>query len=451
MKNVLFISYYFPPIGGAGVQRSAKFVKYLPQFGWRPIVLTTARDSYHVHREFQLDETVGAGLQESAHEVQRLRDPEPRRIRRFLERMRIFPLFWFFLYPLFWEPQVLWALAAVIKGLRLIRTKEISAIYTTSGPYCTVVTGLLLKWFTRKPWVVDLRDPWTKDFVGMWPSLLHRKLDQWFARFALSRADHVIANTPVSKRLFEELLGEDCRGRISSITNGYDEADFSPSRSTADSRVFRIVHVGSLGTGIGPMPRTGLKRLLDMVKKLPGGYDTTTYSARYFLEGLHVLVKERRIEPDQLDVVLVGFVPEECVRQIRECSLGNVVNVKGYQPHSEAVSLLENADALWLPLPVPNDRLLPVVPAKLYEYMRSGKPVLALIPPGDAHDFLEESGLGFFADPRDPEDIARTLLQLYAEHRNGGIEVKPNWNFIRQFERNKLTKKLADVFNRLPS
>jgi len=450
MKNVLFISYYFPPMGGAGVQRSAKFVKYLPRFGWRPIVLTTTQGSYHVHREFQLDETVGAGLDESEHEVHRLRDPEPRRFRRFLERMRIFPLFWFFLYPLFWEPQVFWAVAAVIKGLRLIREKGIIAVYTTSGPYSTVLTGLLLKWFTRKPWIADLRDPWTKDFIGMWPSLLHQRLEQWFARFALRRADHVIANTPISERLFEELLGEDCGGRISSITNGYDEGDFLSSERVGNGTVFRIAHVGSLGTGAGPVRRSGLKRLPGMVKRLPEGYDTTAYSARYFLQGLHILVRERAIAPDTFQVDFAGFVPEECVRKIKECGLEKVVSVQGYRPHAEAVSLLENADALWLPLPVPGEgRPLPQVPGKLYEYMRSGKPVLALIPPGDAYDFLKESGVGFFADPRNPEDIARALLQLYEEHRNGGIGVKPNWDFIRRFERKRLTSELARVFDSL--
>jgi glycosyltransferase involved in cell wall biosynthesis len=452
MKEVLFISYYFPPIGGAGVQRSAKFAKYLPQFGWKPIVLSTTADDYQIHREFQLDDSVGAGLDETQYEVHCLRDPEPRRTRRLLEKLRIFPLFWFFLYPFFWEPQVFWALAAVAKGARLIRKKKISVIYTTSGPYSSILTGLLLKWLTRKPWVVDLRDPWTMNFIGMWPSVIHQKLERWFARFALRRADHVIVNTPVSKRLFEELLGARAKGTVSYVTNGYDEEDFSDSKSMQDSRVFRIAHVGSFGTGVAPAPKRGLKRLLDAVKRRPKGYDTTTYSARYFLEALQILAKENQVAPEGFQASLVGFVPDECKRTIEKHGLEDLVDVRGYLPHSQAIAQLENASALWLSLPMTNDgRPLPLVPGKLYEYMRAGKPVLALIPPGDAHDFLKEAGLGFFADPRDPKDIARVLLQMYECHRNGNTELAPNWKFIRQFERRELTKKLAGVLEAVDS
>ncbi len=448
MRNVLFISYYFPPMGGAGVQRSAKFVKYLPELGWRPIVVTAAPETYQVHREFQLDRTIGDGLEKVDHEVHYIRDPEPRRLRRFLEHIRIFPLFWFFLYPLFWEPELWWALAAIWKGLRLTRRKEVAAIYTSSGPFCTVLTGLVLRLLTRKPWIADLRDPWTENFRAVWPSAVHRWVERRFARFALRRADVVVANTPVAEEMLLEVSGRDWRSHFRVIPNGYDEDDFAVSSADGARRPFTLAHVGTFGSGVLPPLRTGIRRLGDLIKARPQGYDTSTYSARYLLEAILILFDKGSLLSEDLQVVLVGHVPQECHEQIRRFGLEKSVTCSGYMNHTAAVRRLMAADVLWLPLPVPaGGRPLQQVSGKLYEYMRSGKPVLGLLPPGDAHDFLQESGLGFFADPRDPEDIARVLLNLYAQHRNGGIHVQPNWEFIRRFERKELTRQLGKILD----
>jgi glycosyltransferase involved in cell wall biosynthesis len=448
-KSVLFVAYYYPPMGGAGVQRSAKFVKYLPEFGYRTVVLTAAPQSYLLHREFQFDQTVGDGLAKVDHEVVMVSDPEPRRPRRFMERMGFFPVFWFFFYPILWEPQLFWALAAIAPGLKLIRKKNLSAIYTTSGPYASVVTGVALKWITRKPWIADLRDPWTEDFKGVWPSPFHRWLERRFAKWVLRRADNVIANTPVARRMLLKLCGQDMSSRMPVVTNGYDEQDFTDIRTAPrKDGAFVIAHIGAFGTGRTPDDLRGFARLKDRFKIEPKGYDRTTYSARYFLKAVRLLLDHGQIPPGSFRAVLVGFVPEEAHEEVRTLGLENFVTFLGYRSHIEAVQDMMDADALWLPLPLPEKgRPLQRVAGKLYEYMRSGKPVLALVPAGDAKDFLRKSGLGFFAKADDPEDIARVLLNLYEQHRNGGIRVQPNWEFIRRFERKELTRQLGQILD----
>ena len=158
-KRVLFLTYNFPPMGGGGVQRSVKFVKYLPQFGWVPTVLA-ADDPYYWARDETLLGDVPPGII-----IKRLSPTRPHILYRFLSlfttETNVRRIVDGVLIP---DDRILWALRAALAARALIREHAIRVIYTTSPPHSTQIAGLILKRMTGLPWVADFRDPWTRDY-----------------------------------------------------------------------------------------------------------------------------------------------------------------------------------------------------------------------------------------------------------------------------------------------
>ena len=453
MKNVLFISYYFPPIGGAGVQRSAKFVKYLPERDWRPIVLTVRPDDYSTQREFKMDGSLSKDV-EGRCEVHRTRDYEPRRLRRVLEKLHLFRLFWFLLYPAFWEKEFFWALCAIPRAVRIIREQRPSAIYTSSAPYSLIVVGFILRLWTRVPWVADLRDLWTQDSLLTWPSRLHYRATVAAERFMLRRADTVIANTPLAAQRMRELLGPACAGRVVAIPNGYDEEDIPKgSPSPQNGKPLTITHVGTFhdlrATPDGDASRSWMRRLADCMSYQPFALDHSMRTPKALLEGLKILLDRDAELRGKILLCFIGYLHEGWRAMIKDLGLEDCVATPGYVPHSEAMALLGEADVLFCVQVGFEDRAkaVPYVPAKLYEYMATGKPILAPIVEGDTKDVLLRSGLGVLADPVNPEDVARALLDLVKQHRKGAVQVRPNPDFIRRFERKELTRQLGQILD----
>lgn len=119
----------------------------------------------------------------------------------------------------------------------------------------------------------------------------------------------------------------------------------------------------------------------------------------------------------------------------------------GEVPYEGALDIMRAADVLLLNQEYPTDKnACTYVPAKTYEYLGMEKPILGLLPPGDARDFVVKSGLGTVAAPNDPEEIARKIVGLYQEHTNGGIHRTPDREFIEQFRSDRLARKVWDIF-----
>ena len=217
MKDVLFIAHHFPPMGGPGTNRSVQFVRHLPTYGYRPVVLTVSLDDVAASRYAQ-DTSLLEQLADV--EIIRTRTGEPRRLRRFCTRLRIFRLLWFFLYPLFWEKDALWPLAAYPTARRVIRDRNIQLVYTTSGPYAALLLGYLLKKTMGVRWIADVRDPYSDGFWWQWPSKLHWIISRRVERFLFHAADKVVVNTPEVERLYRTTSFVPAE-TLTCITNGY--------------------------------------------------------------------------------------------------------------------------------------------------------------------------------------------------------------------------------------
>ena len=423
MKNVLLLAYYFPPIGGAGVQRAVKFVKYLPDFDWLPTVVTgpgTGRDRW-APADATLGHDVGSGVP-----VRRTSGPEPPRSAGSRARAER----WLRLTTPFSE---WWTSGCVAAGQA--NASGIDAIVATMSPFETAAAAASLAALLGRPWVADLRDPWALDEMTVYPSRIHRRLELRRMRYALSSAAAVVMNTPeAAARLVRSFPEFGARAVV--IPNGFDKDDFSDQPPKRDDTAFRIVHAGYLHTELGGPP--SLAR-----RVLGGGVVGVDIGARSHLHLLEAIARIRARRPklaEQIEVHLAGVVSDSDRATLTDPS----VREHGYLSHAETVSLMQSADLLFLPMQdLPPGVRATIVPGKTYEYLAAGPPILGAVPAGDARDLLTAAGGAVVCDPRDVAGMAEAIVSLI----EGGRADPRDPEVVEQFERRRLTGRLAGVLD----
>lgn len=432
MKKLLLISYYFPPDGGAGTQRSVKFCRYLPEFGWETIVLTkevsASRGKWNPEDQSLLEE-VGAHTQ-----IIRVVDSEEMTWSKSLFRIDKVPFSW---------------LEAVYNKAKVIlQENAIDAILFSMSPFSLSYIGGKLKQETHVPIFYDLRDPWILDGWQKRFTWLH-----WFREFLLMKktligADGIIINTPESYNAFKKALPQLEKEKVCVITNGYDESDFlNLAENKKQQAYFTLIHTGTLHNTVEKNNiKNFIKRLINYTSEKIKYKGRTTY---YLFKAINILREKHPALFNKLKVILVGIKDVELEKAIEENKLQQVVKLVGYVSHTISIQYLLQADGLFLPLHglYKNARSL-IVPGKTYEYLASGKPILACLPEGDAKDFVQKANTGFFANPCNVAEIVDALITMMEAHDNYK-QIQPNKSFIVQFERKLLTEKLAHFLNKV--
>jgi glycosyltransferase involved in cell wall biosynthesis len=314
-------------------------------------------------------------------------------------------------------------------------------------PYTTADAAATLARELGVPWVADLQDPWALDEMWQYPTALQRLADLRRMRKLLGSAAAIVMNTPeAAVRLTRRL--PDLREKIVvSIPNGFDAADFASEAPTRDDGAFRIVHTGYLHTefGLAHRRRGWLRRLL-------GGLPVPTvdYLARshvYLLEAVNRLLAEDRSLRSQLEVHLVGVLSKTDERVAASCP---VVHLHGYRPHGETVDLVRTADLLFLPMhDLPPGTRAGLVPGKTYEYLASGRPILAAVPDGDARDLLAEAGTALLCRPRDTAAMAEAIRSEVARWRHGRPVRPARPDIVNRYERRRQAEAFADVLGQV--
>jgi glycosyltransferase involved in cell wall biosynthesis len=262
----------------------------------------------------------------------------------------------------------------------------------------------------------------------------------------LRGANAVVMNTPEAARRVRELLPGK---RVAVVSNGYDSNDFRGGPVERSDGIFRIVHTGSLHTEFGLAQRE-----LGAVRRALGGSVTgvnfLTRSHVYLLEALGRLEAELR-RPVELH--LVGSLTAADEAALADAPVA--VRRHGFLPHAETVALIRSADLLFLPLhDVGEGRRVSIVPCKTYEYLASGKPILAAVPDGDARDLLGRSGTALISRPSDVDGLARALARELRRWRARIAAPQANAKVAEAFEYSVLTANLAavydDVLRRVP-
>lgn len=205
-------------MGGPGVQRSTRFVQHLQEFGYEPIVLTIQEEEIKKMGS-SYDESLLNYLPNNI-EIVRTASGIPFNWIKTLNRFKIYRLFWFFLYPFFWERSALWPNKTYATAANLIKKHNIKIVYTSSGPFSSLVLGKKLQSKLDVKWVADMRDPFTDAYAWSYPSKLHWYICRYFEKRALNACDELIVNTQEVKKLYLS-RGIQQQSKIHVITNGY--------------------------------------------------------------------------------------------------------------------------------------------------------------------------------------------------------------------------------------
>lgn len=455
-KRVLFITWFFPPSAGAGVQRTARFVKYLRDFGYEPIVVAPKEDTYRRDPlSFGEDRSF---LSEIPADVKVYRVPacQPFGLLRLLKKLKLLWLWSFFVRP---DEKLTWALAAAPAAIKIARRENVDLICQNVGPWSTSLVGLLVKARTGKPLVYDIRDPWTQWSAGGWPTPMHFDIERRLERWVLSKADGI------------SILGDAYRAellmahphldpdRVAPVPNGFDLDVPPPPRPGRSDGEFRIVHAGKFYDTWGSSGKRSkfaslLKQAYDgtfgQLRYSPRQLDSSTGGPKFLVDGLARFAKRNPELAKKVRMEFIGRVHPRVKQQAEALGLSEQVLLPGQMPHDECVTRLAEADLLFLPLFRWRDgKRMAAIPLKLYEYMASGQPVLCAAPEGDMKETLMRAGTGIFVEPDDPDSIGYAIEKAVILRDEGRPIAKPDWNYISSFHRRALTGRLAVLMDRV--
>jgi glycosyltransferase involved in cell wall biosynthesis len=430
MKKVLIITYYWPPSGGGGVQRWVKMTKYLPEFGWEPIIFTPENPDFSLR-----DESL---LQDVSPELEVLKFPiwEPYQLfnkltggknqsnvkqglvleksrKSWIDRLSIWLRGNLFL-P---DPRVFWVRPSVRFLTPFIQDRQIDLIITTGPPHSMHLIGKALKKKTGVKWLADFRDPWSDwdlmDKLGStsWAKSLQRKME----KKVFEQADGILT---VGYRL-EKRLKEIGAKNTYVVHNGFDEEDFAATPPPPPAK-FILSHTGLLNEMRDP---------------------------QVLWQVLEDLCRESEEFASLVEIHLAGTVSESISSRLAAHPvLGAKLHLKGYLSHTQVLEQYGQSAVLLLILNH-TDNAAWIVAGKLFEYLAAQRPILMLGPQqSDAADILRDTQSGKVAEFEDYATLKAHLFQLFEEYKAQKTRISTS---IQAYSRKELTKKLTDILQNL--
>lgn len=444
MKKILLIAYHYHPDLAVGAQRTIKYAKYLPRFGWQPHVLTVRPRYYSKQDDAPLE------FESPVHRTSKWPAPDDvyRTVNRLLGRSRPessqpseapvsaseptetgetkpFPLWKKFFGSLSTtpDPDVGWYPPAVFAALRLIRQHRFDVIYSSGPPHTCHLIALTAHRLTGTPWVVDFRDPWA--FPKHWHQYVlafTERLDKRFEEKAVRHASLVLTTTDEWRehlmRIYHPLLDAKCH----TIVNGFDDEDFPAirrSRPRKQGARITFLHAGNLYAGRDPSS---------------------------LLVAVGELVADGHIQPGEVEFQFYGTVSmnmTQLARLLAEYRLDKMVTFADPVKRSEYIDMLMKSDVLTL---FQSEASRVCIPAKAFEYLATGNVILSLTSDGATKNFLSDFGQVFVARPDDKEQIKDNLMKiltrLKADLHAGSANPK-----VDAITKRKLTEKFAGLLD----
>lgn len=431
LRRVLIIVQDFPPLGGGGVLRTVKFAKYLPEFGWQPVILTLREEYYLPHL---LDPTLLADLPPGL-EIHRTPSLKPRgrtraglvaasgsaaqggasraaalvrAAKRALERR-------FLVYQ---DEGYLWIPYARPAVRQILAGGTIDAVISTSPPHGIHWLGAYAQRLGRIPWIADFRDGWTHHKLFQSRSATRNRLERRQERQILRRADKVTTATEGFHNWFVEDHGEAYVRKALVLHNGFDPADFpeTPAQERNDGRLL-LAHVGGAGGARRPVGP-----LLEAVRRLSA-------------------------EAGPQNPLRLRFVGSMAAADLPVAQTTPGVELLPFVPHAQAVEEMRCADALVL---IQSRDEADAHTGKLFEYVAAQRPILTLTFPGLLADLVREEQWGWVANPEDPEAILAALSEIVALWQQGALaQVRPSAAARSRFDRRAQTGLLAGALDEL--
>ena len=428
MKRLLIITYYWPPSGGAGVQRWLKFVKYLRGFGWEPVIYCPENPEYP-ETDPSLEKDIPEGVEVIRRPIwepyllyKRLqgRKKEERINAAFLSEKKNNPLVenlsvWIRGNLFIPDARRFWISPSVKFLTGYLRSHPVDAIASTGPPHSMHLIAMGVSERLKLPWLADFRDPWTN--IDFYRDLrLTRAADRrhhTLERRVVTRASAV---TVISRFMAEDFRRIHDR-EYAVITNGFDPDDTGTDAVVPDKK-FSIAHIGTLVSTRNPSVLwTALAELL------PGHPDLSA----------------------DLEIKLVGKVDFSVSESLERHGLSGYVNRIEYMPHAQVTRVQRQSQVLLLLInDTPNARM--ILTGKFFEYLAAGRPILCIGPSdGDAATILRDTDAGTLIDYSDTAAMKRAILDYHAAFRNGTLKVESR--NIGQYSRKELTGRLAGVLD----
>lgn len=425
-NKIVIITYYWPPAGGPGVQRWLKFVKYLPDFGFQPIVYIPENPSYPI-----IDENL---LSEVSNETIILRNKivEPYQWASFLSKNKTKKISsgiipnkkkQTFLDQLLLsirgnifipDARVLWVKPSVKYLEKYISENGITTIITSGPPHSLHLIGLELKQKLNVRWVADFRDPWTT--IGYHKALKllefaankHKQLENK----VLNNADLILVTSPSTRAEFKKITSKP----IEVITNGYDVEKIG--NQIVDKK-FSLAHIGSFLSERNP---------------------------RILWESISELIRENPLFASHFQLKLIGAISQEVLDSIALFQLQNYVNNLGYVSHDEAIVHQKKSQVLLL-IEINSEDTKSIIPGKLFEYLVSERPIIGVGPKGcDFAEIIIDTNTGVFVDYSEKEKLKNYIANYFSLFLEGNL--KSNGVGLQKYSRKNLTEKLANLLNR---
>jgi len=427
LKKVLIITYYWPPAGGPGVQRWLKFVKYLPGYGIEPVVYIPENPTYPLIDKGLLEE-VNADTTIIKHKI-----VEPyawasafskgntkkissgiipaQKKQSLLQRMMLWVRGNLFI-P---DARVLWVKPSIAYLSAYIKENNIDTVITTGPPHSLHLIGLGLKKQLGIKWLADFRDPWTT--IGYHKqlklSVSSAKKHKDLEHEVLNTADTILVTSPTTKKEFEALTNKP----IAVITNGYDVEKVI--KQPLDEK-FTVAHIGSFLSERNP---------------------------KILWQALAELIAENAGFKVSFELKLIGAVSREVLDAIDANELSGYVNNLGYVSHDEAIAAQRKSQVLLL-VEIDSEETKCIIPGKLFEYMVSERPIVAIGPEGaDFSGIIQATNTGVFVTYTEKDRLKKAILTYFEQYQQGSLQSHPIG--LQQYSRKNLTGQLADLLKSL--
>src|SRR5215813_7927568 len=450
-RRLLFIAYQFAPSLEMGARSCVQIARYLPRHGWSPVVLT-AQEKYVEERYRGSDDDIAElGLPDAIVRTRLLPHPldfyrwirsalrrnpqdaggadaaetaivvdgtpvEKGKLRRLILSALCMP-----------DIYAGWILPAIVAGLKAARESKAEQIFS-SGPFWTNhLVGLALSYLTGLPWTAHFRDPW---ITGNWQaptSSWATRLNRWLERIVVTRATAVVSVTEEHSAAFRRTYPRLPADKFFTVPNGYDNGEWEESpaetrREQESEGKFLISYTGKFYIERDPQP---------------------------LFRALKTLIDSGEIEREQVRVDLVGWCETSEGRSVREMAvnygLNDCVNILGPRGRPETIRRMKQADLLLLLA----ERFVIQIPGKTYEYLRAGRPILALTSEGALADFMRRTGAGWVVDPKDDAGVLAAVRERIRQWKAGDPGPSADPEVVAGFDRRKLAGRLAEVFYHL--
>ncbi len=442
MRRVLMIAYHFPPAGNVGRLRTIKFCKYLPQFGWTPVVLTPQVEPHQTldpHGEIPPGTEVHRFGRDDFHpwlmtKAQEIRETAGK-IRRMLRRGEpgesggaggpVLPLgkgnsLSVLIHTLTYWPDhtCTWIPAAVRKGLALGRSCD--AIYSTGNPWSDHAVASRVKRFTGLPWIMDFRDPWMRGGWTEYPFSPQRRIMHTLERNWVAQCDKVLQTTDQYSERYRSAYSDQPSCKFLTIPNGFDPEDFKDLPSPSSDFPVTMTYIGILGSDRTPDA---------------------------LIQGIELLHKRNLVSPETLRIRLIGPRMHRYTGTVEQAGVSEMFDLHSPLPYRSALEALARSHVALL---IGGRKFgKTAVPTKLYEYFAARRHILALVPEGYMADKLSAAG-ALRVDCGDSEGIASAVLKIIETFRKHRYLPPPRELPDQDaYSRVTLAGRLADLLNQL--